>query len=67
MIEAINRYARQGWHIGVNNNYQVVFTDPDTNTFFCLNNPTKSEVDYIQSRKYKQQSNGIGLRKRFIY
>lgn len=65
MIDSIIFYRRRGWKVSVNNNNQVIFTDPETDTFFTLTGATKSERDYIEFSKSIKY--GIGLRKRFIH
>jgi hypothetical protein len=65
MIDSINWYRKRGWKVSVNNNNQVIFTDPETDTFFSLSGATKSEREYVEFSK--SINYGIGIRKRFIH
>ena len=63
MIQSVDRYRREGWTVRVNNNHQVVFTNPD-GKFFTLTSPTNKEIDYINARRNEY---GFGLRTRHAH
>lgn len=65
MRETIDRYFKQGWHVSVNREGQLIFANPDNTTFFTLGIATKTESDYIQM--LKSINYGVRVRKRFIH
>lgn len=64
MKETIDRYLREGWHVSVNRERQVIFTNPNNGKFFVCGVATEQEREYIKSKKVKHV---VRIRKRFIH
>lgn len=66
MINSIIFYRKKGWQVTVNNNNQVVFTDPETDKYFTLTNATKKEREFVENT-FVRSFYGTRLRTRFIH